>query len=170
MLFMCKCNEGVHYQCLRNWMQYKIIAKQNTNVTSYQWKKLDCEICLTKWPRHIRFKGLLNELISVEKPSGPFIMMEKLQSEQNQSTSMHIITPTTTTEIKIGRGHMCEFRIADISVSRTHSIIKYENENFFIFDNDSKFGTLILLRKPYQIKFDKAALQIGRTVFTFVLK
>lgn len=76
-------------------------------------------------------------------------MMEKIQSEQNQSTSVHIITPTTSTEIKIGRGHMCDFRIPDISVSRTHSIIKYENENFYVYDNDSKFGTLILLRKHY---------------------
>lgn len=83
---------------------------------------------------------------------------------------MNIVAPNTASEIKIGRGHQCDLRVADISVSRTHSLIKYENENFYIFDNDSKFGTLILLRKPYQIKMDKAALQIGRTVFTFVVK
>ena len=37
-------------------------------------------------------------------------------------------------------------------------------------DNESKFGTLILLNKSYEIQNDKAAIQIGRTVFTFVMK
>jgi hypothetical protein len=39
-----------------------------------------------------------------------------------------------------------------------------------IVDNNSKFGTLILLRKNYKIEKKKIALQIGRTVITFSLK
>lgn len=84
MMFICNCCEGVHYACLKNWMQYKIIAKSNTNVVAYQWKKLDCEICLTKWPRKIKFQNQLHELISIEKPVGPYLMVEKMQNEQNQ--------------------------------------------------------------------------------------
>jgi hypothetical protein len=37
-------------------------------------------------------------------------------------------------------------------------------------DNNSKFGTLILLRKNHKIEKKKIALQIGRTVLTFSLK
>lgn len=44
------------------------------------------------------------------------------------------------------------------------------DKKFLIFDNDSKFGTLILLSNKYPVKYDKAAVQIGRTVFTFVIK
>ena len=37
-------------------------------------------------------------------------------------------------------------------------------------DNNSKFGTLILLRKGFEIEKKKIALQLGRTVITFSLK
>ena len=34
-------------------------------------------------------------------------------------------------------------RVNDISVSRTHAEVRYENNKFYIKDNKSKFGTLI---------------------------
>ena len=45
--------------------------------------------------------------------------------------------------IKLGRGHECEIRITDISVSRNHAHIKNVGNSFYIFDNKSKFGTLV---------------------------
>jgi pSer/pThr/pTyr-binding forkhead associated (FHA) protein len=52
--------------------------------------------------------------------------------------------------IKVGRGHDSEVRITDISVSRCHALIKRSNKgDFIVEDNNSKFGTLVLLRKPY---------------------
>ena len=45
--------------------------------------------------------------------------------------------------IKLGRGHECEIRITDISVSRKHAFIKSNNNEFYILDNNSKFGTLV---------------------------
>lgn len=45
--------------------------------------------------------------------------------------------------IKLGRGHECEIRITDISVSRNHALIKNVNGFFYVFDNKSKFGTLV---------------------------
>ena len=41
----------------------------------------------------------------------------------------------------MGRGHYCELRVSDISVSRFHAYIKNINYKFYIFDNNSKFGT-----------------------------
>ena len=55
-------------------------------------------------------------------------------------------------------------------MNREHALLKYNNGRFLIFDNESKFGTLILLKEDYRIKDEKAAIQIGRTVFTSVLK
>jgi len=43
-------------------------------------------------------------------------------------------------------------------------------EDLLSLDNNSKFGTLILLRKPHRIEKRKIAVQIGRTVLTFSLK
>lgn len=172
MLYPCKCSgssAGVHFICLKNWIQYKILAKNNQNVATYQWKKLECEICLEPFPRKVRFKSIVNELINVERPPCPYIIFEKLNQDQKSYTYVLII-PDENDVVKIGRGHQCDMRVSDISVSRIHAHIKFQNNEFLIFDNDSKFGTLILLNENYKVKFDKAAVQVGRTVFTFVLK
>ena len=54
-----------------------------------------------------------------------------------------MIQNVPTEGIKLGRGHECEIRITDISVSRNHGLIKNLNDGFYLFDNKSKFGTLI---------------------------
>lgn len=48
-------------------------------------------------------------------------------------------------------------RINDISVSRVHAIIKYKEDGFYIEDNSSKFGTIVLLR-------DKLPLTVEHTM------
>lgn len=170
----CKGSSGmVHLMCLMNWIQYKIISKNTNNIATYSWKKLQCEVCTRNWPRSICFKNEVRSLISVEKPEFPYIILEKQNTDSTtnlKSNSLSLIVPSEDAPIKLGRGHQCDLRISDISVSRIHAFLKFENNKFLIFDNDSKFGTLIKLKKPYQVMTDKAAVQIGRTVFTFVLK
>lgn len=172
MLYPCDCSgssAGVHFICLKNWIQYKILAKNNHNVATYQWKKLECEICLRPFPRKVKFEQKVSELINVERPPCPYIILEKLNQDQKSYTYVLII-PDENEVVKIGRGHQCDMRVSDISVSRIHAHIKFTDNKFLIFDNDSKFGTLILLNENYKIKYDKAAVQVGRTVFTFVMK
>ena len=51
----------------------------------------------------------------------------------------------------MGRGHESQVRVNDISVSRTHALLKYRKEEgtegIYLADNKSKFGTLILMRQ-----------------------
>ena len=170
----CKGSSGmVHLMCLMNWIQYKIISKNTNNIATYSWKKLQCEVCTKNWPRSVCFQNQVRSLISVEKPEFPYIILEKQSTDSTtnlKANSLSLIVPSEDAPIKLGRGHQCDLRISDISVSRIHAFLKFENNRFLIFDNDSKFGTLIKLNKPYQVMTDKAAVQIGRTVFTFVLK
>ncbi len=61
----------------------------------------------------------------------------------------------------------------DISVSRCHSVIKFnkDEQRFYIEDSASKFGTLKLAPEPLPITSDKPVpLQIGRTVISFAFK
>jgi pSer/pThr/pTyr-binding forkhead associated (FHA) protein len=70
--------------------------------------------------------------------------------------------------VKIGRGHDCEIRVTDISVSRNHALIQKMGNGYIVFDNKSKFGTLV--REPglkIQLNSVKQGIQIGRTVMTF---
>ena len=57
-------------------------------------------------------------------------------------------------------------RITDISVSRWHAVIKFENLRFILEDTFSKFGTLVLAKNPVPIQIGHKAfgVQIGKTV------
>lgn len=74
-------------------------------------------------------------------------------------------------EFKVGRGHDSDIRVSDISVSRFHARIRYQDGKFLLEDNTSKFGTLVGIkdRTPI-IKNHTCAVQCGRTVVTYMLK
>lgn len=74
-------------------------------------------------------------------------------------------------EFKLGRGHESEVRINDISVSRCHAIIKCKPDGFYVEDNCSKFGTIVLLKNNLKLEEDHTmAVQVGRTVLSFTIK
>jgi hypothetical protein len=96
----------------------------------------------------------------------------------------------TKNEFKIGRSVESDMKIADISVSRVHSFIRFEGKELIIEDNGSKFGTMIRIDKPTklldtafskcpnkpmqnpftletQASVNSSIYQIGRTLFYF---
>lgn len=100
------------------------------------------------------------------------MVLESLSQEKNNSRIIHIIRPSPQKEVfKLGRGHESDLRINDISVSRCHAKIKLENGRFLLEDNNSKFGTLVLVkqRTPLLPTYNKA-VQVGRTVINFSVK
>jgi hypothetical protein len=119
------------------------------NISSYFWKAFECEICKTPYPYVFKAGGRKYHLIDLNKPQGGnYIILESLSLESNTSRMVHLICPSMgSNTFKMGRGHDSEIRINDISVSRCHAEIKYEKNAFFLADNASKFGTLVLIRK-----------------------
>ena len=152
-------------------METKLSIKENEKKTvkSYNIKSFNCEICKTPYPFKFKLNGIEKpfELIDLQKPSeADYIILESLnQMKENCNIkSIHVIQ-LTGDELTIGRGHESDVRINDISVSRKHAILKYNNEEgtLLLRDLKSKFGTLILIKKPLLIKEKKIHLQIGRT-------
>lgn len=79
-----------------------------------------------------------------------------------------VIQNVSSEGIKLGRGHDCEIRVTDISVSRNHAKIEKIGNDYYIFDNKSKFGTLVKEEKlEIELSRIKQGIQIGRTVMTF---
>lgn len=71
----------------------------------------------------------------------------------------------------LGRGQDNEVRVADISVSRCHSLVRFMAQNFYLEDNNSKFGTLVLAKQAILIKKNASlAIQAKRTVIYFSLR
>ena len=71
----------------------------------------------------------------------------------------------------MGRDASSYIRINDISVSIVHAFIKYNRGEFCIYDNDSKFGTLVRQQTTrLEIGRLERAIQIGRTLLEVVVK
>jgi pSer/pThr/pTyr-binding forkhead associated (FHA) protein len=83
--------------------------------------------------------------------------------DNNNIKSIHVILLDETNKITMGRGHESDVRINDISVSRSHATLTFENGKIRIRDLKSKFGTLVLIKKDLNILESKIQLQIGRT-------
>ncbi|KAM3128739.1 hypothetical protein pb186bvf_019151 [Paramecium bursaria] len=169
----CKCkgySAHVHFECLKKWIDCRGYKKESGNTIIYKWKKLECEVCQETLPQKINFRDKTLDLAQLERPQQPYIILENLSQDKKAQRGIYLIKASPDDQIKLGRGHQCEIRISDISVSRLHAYIKFEKGNFIIVDNNSKFGTLVKLQNQYQICNDKIAIQIGRTVLTFVMK
>ena len=106
------------------------------------------------------------DLIEIERPDCDYIILESLNQMKDNCNikSIHVIK-LTGENITIGRGHESDVRINDISVSRSHACLKYDSNTggLLLRDLRSKFGTLVLLKRPLTIKERKIHLQIGRT-------
>ena len=98
--------------------------------------------------------------------------MESLPLEKNTSRTIHVLGfSAEKPSFNMGRGHESEVRVNDISVSRCHAIIKYKPEGFYVEDNRSKFGTLVLLKETFALQLEHtSAVQVGRTVVSFTVR
>jgi E3 ubiquitin-protein ligase DOA10 len=67
LILACKCRGSVgliHYQCLKNWISsQKQMKEYASDVTSYYWKKFECEICKQPYPYIFKSKDNLFKLI-----------------------------------------------------------------------------------------------------------
>ena len=174
MVHLCNCKGGLnyaHFECIKQWMKTKLMENENIKKTvkTYYIPSFNCEICKTPYP--FRFKINNNDkifnLIDIEKPINTnYIILESLNQikENCNIKSIHIISLINNDDIYIGRGHDCDVRIKDISVSRYHAKLQFNinDKTLLIKDLKSKFGTLLLIKTPFEIK-ESIQLQIGRT-------
>lgn len=142
---------------MRQWIHNKRHSKETDLVKSYNWKFLECELCKNKIHEEFVFKGKRYYLLNYERPkSGHYMVLESFTNTPHKT--IHVITidqqmvaRKKTSLIKVGRGTEVDIRITDISVSRYHSKIYFNQGEFYCIDNDSKFGTVALLRHPISL-------------------
>ena len=77
-----------------------------------------------------------------------------------------------STKLKVGRGHKSDILLSDISVTRIHCYMVVEKQKVFLEDNNSKFGTLLLVQTPIIKILDGIPLniQIGRSFIQCKIK
>lgn len=136
------------------------------------------------------------ELFEFPRPGIPYAILEPRGQETTKG--LYVVSLSNSRVARLGRGHESDIRLSDISVSRLHSILRFQppmavkrataatgsmvgstgcvgpptQGRFIIEDNRSKFGTLLELRRPFRLEPNTPAIsiQVGRTVLTLLIK
>ena len=135
-----------------------MIKREEPNLISYTWKQFECEICKKPYPYVFKSNGKSYRLVDVESDipqDKNYLLLESLTFEKNSSRMVHLIMPDSEKSIyKLGRGHESDVRVSDISVSRCHALVKFNESTgrFYLEDNLSKFGTLVLAKGSIELE------------------
>ena len=151
-------------------IQSKIKKTENDFCKILTFKRIECEICKTVFPEKISIKGSLYSIIDINKPEKDYIILEGIIKEIPEEKSVYIVHFKDKKEIKIGRATDANIRLNDISVSRAHATISLYNDNFYLHDTNSKFGTLIRMKNVFNILLNKPFfVQKGNIFFQFFM-
>jgi hypothetical protein len=183
LLSPCKCSGSmkyIHYSCLKQSIKQKIQVKKEENCDLYFVKSYCCEICLDTYPKYIKYKSNIYNLVDIDTSKyNEYILTSIIYySEINNSDKKQlsylgniIFKIDEQSELKIGRNQNNHIVLKDISISRNHCILKRENNNLKIKDAKSKFGTLLYLKNTKNIEINKPLELIsGKHQFIFDLK
>ena len=178
----CNCTGSVKYVhliCLRKWLTSKIIINHSfdNSVTSYSYKPFECELCKEQIPERIKYNDEIISLIEMENLKQPYIIFENIYHNNvnyigNYFDHQHIfvVQLNNKNRIKIGRNNDADMRLSDISVSRTHAFLHLKNNEFYLEDCKSKFGSLLLIQNKIMFIPDKPlSIQIGRFHLNFIM-
>ena len=176
----CICSGSmkfIHLECLRHWLRTSIfeLIENTSNCCIYLYKTPECELCKTRYPDFIRHKGKLFEIIHLQSNFDSYLLVETITHDKNQHKYLYSVSLDQLDDcITIGRGHDCNLLLTDISVSRWHCYINIDKKtkNLTIKDNNSKFGTLILVKnKIMNLCLElKLSIQVGRTYLEILMK
>ena len=171
----------IHYECLKNWLNSKIEEDsleenfvRNPNCITYNRKNISCEICKVKFPDYIIHNNIYYNILFYKPNFEEFIILESFNSNSLEGNIFyHIISLDRKNYITIGRSNNCDLSLAELSVSRNHSIIRRGdgNNSLFLEDNNSKFRTLVLIQNKNMIVNDFMSLniQVNKTFIKFKL-
>eukprot|EP00928_Gymnodinium_smaydae_P070516 TRINITY_DN54332_c0_g1_i1.p1 TRINITY_DN54332_c0_g1~~TRINITY_DN54332_c0_g1_i1.p1 ORF type:complete len:432 (+),score=82.59 TRINITY_DN54332_c0_g1_i1:165-1460(+) len=174
LIVPCSCKgsiEYVHLGCLRHWIKGRLNLPSQPS-GSYFFRPLACELCKAVYPTYVNFDNERVPLVEVPKTTPPFIVLENMvrDSQQHSGRGLHVVSLAEKT-LKLGRGHESDVRIADVSISRCHATIRFNNGQFLLKDNNSKFGTLVALKRPRPLEPGSSiSIQMGRTVLSLALR
>ena len=171
LIALCRCEELVHYKCLKYQMKLQMELKDEDKleqiVETITIKGFECSKCSTQYPIKFKFpnSNKIFNLIDIKEPQDcDYMILESIDYKQYEKfyKSIHIIKFNQET-ITIGRESDNNVIDRDISISRHHALLIFQNEKICIRNLSKKYGTLVLVKKPIKILDKTIYLQVGRT-------
>lgn len=183
LVSLCKCKGGakyIHFLCVKHWISLKQVKqvqpegkvkkKECVISKSFNFKSFNCEIC--KWAYPFKFKVGKKEYDLIDfdvndDDEKEYLVLESLNQvkEGNNIKSIHVVSfRNQEDEVSLGRSFDSDIVIDDVSVSRVHAFIVFRKGDVYFYDNNSKFGSLVLMRNDVFVKdFSLLSVQVGRT-------
>ena len=169
LLQPCICSGSmkfIHLSCLKQWISTRSCLKIDTteNCSVYIIKPVECELCKTKFPDYIKHEGKLYALLDFSKEYENYLTLESLTLDKNKNKFIYVLS-LNNKKMKLGRGHVSDILLSDISVSRVHCFLIIDNKKVYLEDNNSKFGSLVLIQYSTIKIMEGISLnfQVGRT-------
>ena len=173
----CNCTEGVHEECLREWVDSRFIPRNFENEEAiynnvYQFNYYStCELCKMPIIKTKEEDGKTVLDISHAKPKGPYALL-LLHFDMRDYTpgckewSIFCFQPREeTVTVKVGNGD-CQVTTPGIAVSNEHFTMMYNGVNFVVSDNDSAYGTFVKIKEPLKV-FDNLAILVDGKMIHF---
>ena len=152
----CTCKGSmkyIHYLCLKNWLNLKVesdLGNVNFEIDrptiTYSTNDICCELCKSQFPDYVKHNGKLYNVTFYKPKYDQFIVLESIRNDNRRTKFIHIIPLNNYSMHRIGRLNTCDLSLPDSSISRVHCCFYIEN-NQLVLENNSKFGTKVLIQK-----------------------
>lgn len=162
----CECKGSIkyaHFLCLQKWVCGRTDMEQEARTGAVFIRDMCCELCKAEFPRSIKKNNRVMHFIKIPSSLFPVVILDSLS--YSNVRGLHILSFANKTQLKIGRGHECDLRIPDVSISRLHATIRFVDGEFRLEDQGSKFGTLIAIRRAIILSDGTPFIfQVGRSI------
>ena len=178
-LKLCNCHSYIHYNCLKYFLKQNITINENdkSTVISYTCERFNCEVCEKPYPLRFQIQFDKNKepityylIDGLQLPEDTnYMILESLTCVKEKQNYKNIyVIKLTGDDITIGRNIKNDIIDTDISISRFHSVLKFNKDTGNItLENESKFGTLVLVKNNIELTDNKKIyFQVGRTFIT----
>ncbi|CAD8151914.1 unnamed protein product [Paramecium pentaurelia] len=184
LLNPCKCSGSlkyIHLECMKRWLkEFTSASRSSEKSETYLWNQLKCEICKESYKVIFQSDGVTYHMLELLKPRFPYVMLEfyskKKETQVNQinlgdrftSKSDGVIVISLGQKMSLGRARENWVKLCEASVSRFHATLQIEKiqqqDSLFLFDNNSKYGTLVQIKEDLQI-YQELEVQVGKSLF-----
>ena len=111
------------------------------------------------------------DLLDTSFLKGKYFVLEEEIIKEDQPKCIYYIFFDDKKELNLGRSNDCDVRLSDISISRFHAVVQLNGDDIYLQDNDSKFGSLILIEDDVSLILNKTlVLQNGKHCFFLEIK
>ena len=196
----CKCSGSmkyIHLKCLLHWLKTKIEIDKSEYIENeyfhiYSPENVECELCKEHFPHYLKHNNKLLNLTELEQDTDSdskintknegdivndldnnYIVLDSMSPDKEIIPYRYIVKFSKNKILKIGRGLEMNLILNDLSISRNHCQLELDdNGDILLKDNNSKFGTLVLVQsKAIEIlKGQILTIQTGRTYFNISYK